>query len=156
MTNHIYFLDYFTNHIFDMCIWAGLEIATNTVANATNISSLATKTSGLVAKMATRFSVLMMNNGHFLKHFVLLKHKMGIPFLKKKKNIQNTKRSHASIHPLLYCERFSKNFQMACHASNRPIRPSNPLSTSCMPTDYVSRITWLSAMLIPSRILRIN
>ncbi len=34
---------------------AGLEIATNTVANATNISSLTTKISGLVAKMATTF-----------------------------------------------------------------------------------------------------
>ena len=33
----------------------GLEIATNTVANATNIFSLATKNSGLVAKVATRF-----------------------------------------------------------------------------------------------------
>ena len=57
---------------------SGLEIATNTVANATNISSSATKASGLVAKMATRFSVLMKNNGHFLKHFVLLIHKMGL------------------------------------------------------------------------------
>ena len=35
--------------------WAGLEIATDTVANATNIFSLATKNSGLVAKVATRF-----------------------------------------------------------------------------------------------------
>ena len=34
---------------------AGLEIATDTVANATNIFSLATKNSGLVAKVATRF-----------------------------------------------------------------------------------------------------
>ena len=33
----------------------GLEIATDTVANATNIFSLATKNSGLVAKVATRF-----------------------------------------------------------------------------------------------------
>ena len=33
----------------------GLEIATNTVANATNIFSLATKNSSLVAKVATRF-----------------------------------------------------------------------------------------------------
>ena len=31
------------------------EIATDTVANATNIFSLATKNSGLVAKVATRF-----------------------------------------------------------------------------------------------------
>ena len=34
---------------------AGLEIATDTVANKTNIFSLATKNSSLVAKMATRF-----------------------------------------------------------------------------------------------------
>ena len=34
---------------------AGLEIATDTVANATNIFSLATKNSGVVAKVATRF-----------------------------------------------------------------------------------------------------
>ena len=34
---------------------SGLEIATDTVANATNIFSLATKNSSLVAKVATRF-----------------------------------------------------------------------------------------------------
>ena len=34
---------------------AGLEIATNTIANATSIFSLATKNSGLVATLATRF-----------------------------------------------------------------------------------------------------
>ena len=34
---------------------AGLEIATDTVAKATNIFSLATKSSSLVAKVATRF-----------------------------------------------------------------------------------------------------
>ena len=34
---------------------AGLEIVTDTVTNATNIFSLATKNSGLVAKVATRF-----------------------------------------------------------------------------------------------------
>ena len=33
----------------------GLEIATDTVAKATNIFSLATKNSSLVAKVATRF-----------------------------------------------------------------------------------------------------
>ena len=33
----------------------GLEIATDTVANVTKIFSLATKNSGLVAKVATRF-----------------------------------------------------------------------------------------------------
>ena len=33
----------------------GLEIATDTVANATNFFSLATKNSSLVAKVATRF-----------------------------------------------------------------------------------------------------
>ena len=36
-------------------VFAGLEIAADTVANATNIISLATKNSGLVAKVATRF-----------------------------------------------------------------------------------------------------
>ena len=35
--------------------YSGLEIATDTVANATNIFSLATKNSGLVTKVATRF-----------------------------------------------------------------------------------------------------
>ena len=47
---------------FWLCEWnpevgpfTGLEIATDTVANATNIFSLATKNSGLVAKVATRF-----------------------------------------------------------------------------------------------------
>ena len=34
---------------------AGLKIATVMVANATNIFSLATKTSGLVTTLATRF-----------------------------------------------------------------------------------------------------
>ena len=34
---------------------SGLEIATDTVANATNIFSLVTKNSSLVAKLATRF-----------------------------------------------------------------------------------------------------
>ena len=38
---------------------AGLEIATDTVANATNIFSLATKNSGLVAKVATRFLYIL-------------------------------------------------------------------------------------------------
>jgi len=33
----------------------GLEIATDTVTNATNIFSLATKNSGLVATLVTRF-----------------------------------------------------------------------------------------------------
>ena len=33
----------------------GLEIATDTVANATNIFPLVTKNSGVVAKLATRF-----------------------------------------------------------------------------------------------------
>ena len=37
----------------------GLEIATDTVANATNIFSLATKNSGLVAKVATRFLYIL-------------------------------------------------------------------------------------------------
>ena len=35
--------------------YPGLETATDTIANATNIFSLATKNSGLVAKVATRF-----------------------------------------------------------------------------------------------------
>ena len=35
--------------------YAGLEIATDMVANATNILSLATKNSGLVATLDTRF-----------------------------------------------------------------------------------------------------
>ena len=35
--------------------FSGLEIATDTVANATNIFSLVTKNSSLVAKLATRF-----------------------------------------------------------------------------------------------------
>ena len=34
---------------------SGLEIATDTVANATNVFSLVTKNSSLVAKLATRF-----------------------------------------------------------------------------------------------------
>ena len=34
---------------------SGLEIATDTVANVTNIFSLAPKNSGLVAELATRF-----------------------------------------------------------------------------------------------------
>ena len=38
----------------DLCK-PGLEIVTDTVANATNIFSLATKNSSLVAKVATRF-----------------------------------------------------------------------------------------------------
>ena len=33
----------------------GLEITTDTVANVTNIFSVATKNSGLVAKVVTRF-----------------------------------------------------------------------------------------------------
>ena len=38
---------------------SGLEIATDTVANATNIFSLATKNSDLVAKVATRFLYIL-------------------------------------------------------------------------------------------------
>ena len=41
-----------------LSIWlgiSGLEIATDMIANATNISPLATKNSGLVAIMATTF-----------------------------------------------------------------------------------------------------
>ena len=37
----------------------GLEIATDTVANATNIFSLATKNSRLVAKVAARFLYIL-------------------------------------------------------------------------------------------------
>ena len=37
----------------------GLEIATDMVANATNIFSLATKNSGLVTKVATRFLYIL-------------------------------------------------------------------------------------------------
>ena len=40
--------------------YSGLEIATDTVANATNIFSLATKNSSLVAKVATRFHVILL------------------------------------------------------------------------------------------------
>ena len=36
-----------------------LEIATDTVANATNTFSLVTKNSGLVAKVATRFLYIL-------------------------------------------------------------------------------------------------
>ena len=61
----------------------GLEIATDMVANATNISFLVTKNFGLVAKMVTRFSVLVTNFGHFLKYFSISKNCMGRPFLKK-------------------------------------------------------------------------
>ena len=42
-------------NVVQMWAAAGLEIATDTVANVTNIFSLATKNSGLVAKVATRF-----------------------------------------------------------------------------------------------------
>ena len=40
---------------FGKNIKAGLEIVTDKVTNATSIFSLATKTSGLVATLATRF-----------------------------------------------------------------------------------------------------
>ena len=39
--------------------FTGLEIATDTVTNATNIFSLATKNSSLVAKVATRFLYIL-------------------------------------------------------------------------------------------------
>ena len=39
----------------DLLHLAGLEVATDTVANVTNIFSLVTKHSGLVATLATRF-----------------------------------------------------------------------------------------------------
>ena len=42
-----------------VCMLSGLEIATDTVANATNIFSLATKNSGLVAKVETRFLYIL-------------------------------------------------------------------------------------------------
>ena len=41
------------------CMQTGLEIATDTVANATNIFSLATKNSVLVAKVVTRFLYIL-------------------------------------------------------------------------------------------------
>ena len=45
----------FTQKLSCSCKKTGLEIATDTVANATNIFSLVTKKSGLVAKLAIRF-----------------------------------------------------------------------------------------------------
>ena len=42
-------------HILFTYTVSGLKIATDTIANATNIFSLATKNSGLVATLATRF-----------------------------------------------------------------------------------------------------
>ena len=45
-------------HCFQFLL-AGLEITTDTVANATNIFSLVTKNSGLVAKVATRFLYIL-------------------------------------------------------------------------------------------------
>ena len=47
-SRHLYYLIFVT-----FC--PGLEIATDAVTNATNIFSLATKNSGLVATLATRF-----------------------------------------------------------------------------------------------------
>ena len=41
--------------MYNNYIAAGLEIATDTVANATNSFSLATENSGLVATLATTF-----------------------------------------------------------------------------------------------------
>ena len=83
------------------------RIATDTKTNATNISSLATKSSGLVAKMATCFSVLIMNNCHFPKYFVLLKNTWEDLFLK---NFQNEKRSPVPIHPFtLLCLQLPHN-----------------------------------------------
>ena len=44
---------------FYLSIWGtGLEIATDTVANVTNIFSLATENSGLVATLAPGFSMI--------------------------------------------------------------------------------------------------
>ena len=45
----------YKDKVTEKSISTGLEIATDTVANATNIFSLATKNSSLVAKVATRF-----------------------------------------------------------------------------------------------------
>ena len=64
---------------------AGLEIATDMVANATNIFSMATKNSGLVTTLETRFLYdLDLNkksswNKHF--HFLLLRyrHQKNVP-----------------------------------------------------------------------------
>ena len=51
--------------------YAGLEIATDMVANATNILSLATKNSGLVATLDTRF--LSCNRVKFKQTSIALK-----------------------------------------------------------------------------------
>ena len=45
------------NH--DVSSESGIEIATDTVANATNIFSLATKNSGLDVKVSTRFLYIL-------------------------------------------------------------------------------------------------
>ena len=45
----------YKDKVTEKSISTGLEIATDMVANATNIFSLATKNSSLVAKVATRF-----------------------------------------------------------------------------------------------------
>ena len=50
----------------------GLKIATDTVANATTMSFLKAKNSGLVAIIATPLSTLTINNGYFCTHYVLL------------------------------------------------------------------------------------
>ena len=52
---HFSYLFFFFHPANNFDIRPGLEIATDTVANATNFFSLATKNSSLVAKVATRF-----------------------------------------------------------------------------------------------------
>ena len=49
---YYYVLENYANYALSS---TGLEIATDTVANASNIFSLVTKNSGLVAKVVTRF-----------------------------------------------------------------------------------------------------
>ena len=55
LVRRINFIPYFDLFLLRGASKPGLEIANDTVANATNIFSLATKNSSLVAKVATRF-----------------------------------------------------------------------------------------------------
>ena len=86
---------------FYLSTWGtGLEIATDTVANVTNIFSSATKNSGLVATLATRF----LNDLDLNSKRVKLKqtfHLMLLCFHHKKINVPNPI-DKASLPPNLY------------------------------------------------------
>ena len=75
-----------------------------TFTNATNISFLATKNSGLVATIATSFLYVGINNGYLRRPYVLLENHIERSSLRKHSTYMQEKKS---IHPFTFLYWFS-------------------------------------------------